>query len=117
MNNGYCKSVIFLPMELLGVLYNSLKCVHSFKIDWNLEVLVFKERGKPKNPKNTSHSKGENLTQQMQPTLWLQCRKIIEISIGLFIVLYVPIRLSQFSNYFFKSTQGVEQGAFPSSLC
>ena len=35
--------------------------------NWNLEILVFEERGKPKYPEKTFPSKGEN-QQQTQPT-------------------------------------------------
>ena len=35
--------------------------------NWNLEMLVFEERGKQEYPENTSWSKGEN-QQQTQPT-------------------------------------------------
>ena len=35
--------------------------------NWNLELLVFKERGKPEHPEKTSRRKGEN-QQQTQPT-------------------------------------------------
>ena len=35
--------------------------------NWNLEVLVFEERGKPEYPEKTSRSKDEN-QQQTQPT-------------------------------------------------
>ena len=34
-------------MEHKGVHKNSLKHVRAFRSNWNLEVLVFKERGKP----------------------------------------------------------------------
>ena len=37
------------------------------KSNWYLEVLVFKERGKPEYPEKTSRNKGEN-QQQTQPT-------------------------------------------------
>ena len=40
---------------------------------WNLEVLVFKERGKPQYPEKTSRSKGEN-QQQTQPTSGVDAR-------------------------------------------
>ena len=35
--------------------------------NWNLEMLVFEEKGKPEYPEKTSRSKGEN-QQQTQPT-------------------------------------------------
>ena len=56
--------VICFPTEHLGVLRNSLKRICASQIE--LEVLVFKERGKPEYRK-TSQSKGEN-QQQTQPT-------------------------------------------------
>ena len=56
--------VICFPTEHLGVLRNSLKRICASQIE--LEVLVFKERGKPEYRK-TSQSKGEN-QQHTQPT-------------------------------------------------
>ena len=50
-------------MEHKGVHKNSLKHVRAFRSNWNLEVLVFKERGKPEYPeKNLSEQRREPAT-------------------------------------------------------
>ena len=49
--------------EFLRTRWNVSVCSRS---NWNLEVLVFKERGEPKYPEKTSRSKGEN-QQHTQP--------------------------------------------------
>ena len=42
-------------------------CLPDSRSNWNLEMLVFEERGKLEYPEKTSRSKGEN-QQQTQPT-------------------------------------------------
>ena len=50
-------------MEHKGVHKNLLKHVRAFRSNWNLEVLVFKERGKPEYPeKNLSEQGREPIT-------------------------------------------------------
>ena len=50
-------------MEHKGVHKNLLKHVCAFRSNWNLEVLVFKERGKPEYPeKNLSEQGREPIT-------------------------------------------------------
>ena len=43
------------------------KVIDNSRSNWNLEMLVFEERGKPEYPEKTSRSKEEN-EQQTQPT-------------------------------------------------
>ena len=49
--------------------------------NWNLEVLVFKERGKPVYPEKNSRSKGEN-QQQTQPTYGVDARIRTQAALG-----------------------------------
>ena len=53
-------------MEYLEDLKNSFKSVRAFRLNWRLEVLVFKENTRVTREK-TSQSKGEN-QQQTQPS-------------------------------------------------
>ena len=56
---------------LMRVTYNSLQLINPWpsnsRSNWNLEMLVFEEGGKPENPEKNPRSKGEN-QQQIQPT-------------------------------------------------
>ena len=49
-------------MEHKGVHKNSLKHVRAFRSNWNLEVLVFKERGKPEYPEKNLSEQGREPT-------------------------------------------------------
>ena len=55
----------------MGVTHNSLQLINPWpsnsRLNWNLEMLVFEEGGKPENPEKNPRSKGEN-QQQTQPT-------------------------------------------------
>ena len=53
------------------VTHNSLRLIKPWssnsQSNWNLEMLIFEEGGKPENPEKNPRSKGEN-KQQTQPT-------------------------------------------------
>ena len=55
----------------MKVTHNSLQLINPWpsnsKSNWNLEMLVFEEGGKPEIPEKNPRSKGEN-QQQTQPT-------------------------------------------------
>ena len=46
---------------------NSFQCARAFQVERNLEVLVFEEKEKTKNPRKSSWSKEEN-QKQTQPS-------------------------------------------------
>ena len=46
---------------------NSFQCARAFQVEKNLEVLVFEEKEKTKNPRKSSWSKEEN-QKQTQPS-------------------------------------------------
>ena len=72
------KNVICLPTEHLGVHENSLNHVRHSRSNWNLKVLVWKERGKPK------YSEKNLLQQGREPTTNMinmnTCNKSLEAS-------------------------------------
>jgi len=56
---------------LMRVAHNSLRLTNPWpsnsRSNWNLEMLVFEEGGKPENPEKNPRSRDEN-QQQTQPT-------------------------------------------------
>ena len=60
-------NVIYLPMKHQRAQGACSKVSMCSRLNWNLEMLVFVEGGKPENPEKNPRSKDEN-QQQTQPT-------------------------------------------------